>query len=130
MAQVMASAATCPCMKRPARIHKGLGRAILPGMLISNEPGFYKAGAYGIRIENLVFVREDGMREGTDIKMLAFDTVTLAPIDRHLIDMALLSAQEWKWLDEYHARVREVLTPLLDAKDAAWLKRATAPLDG
>lgn len=102
--------------------------AFAPGMVISNEPGFYKAGAYGIRIENLIVVREDGQREGSMKKMLAFDTITLAPYDRRLIDLSLLDAAEVKWIDDYHARVHKVIEPLVEADVAAWLDRACAPL--
>jgi Xaa-Pro aminopeptidase len=94
-----------------------------PGMVLSNEPGYYVDGDYGIRIENLVVVRECG-----DNDMLEFETLTLAPIDRSLVDMALLSGTEISWINDYHARVRERLTPLLGDRDAAWLERATAAL--
>ena len=99
-------------------------------MIVSNEPGYYKTGAYGIRIENLVVVAEsepEGSFEG-ERSLYAFETLTLAPIDRALVDPALLSAEERAWLDAYHARVRESLTPLLDKETAAWLKDATQPV--
>jgi Xaa-Pro aminopeptidase len=99
-----------------------------PGMLISNEPGYYRANAYGIRIENLVLVKEDGAREGSKRKMLAFDTVTLAPIDRRLVAPELLDAQELAWLNDYHDRVYKTVAPLVEADVAAWLKQACAPL--
>ena len=101
-----------------------------PGMIVSNEPGYYRNGGYGIRIENLVAVVESPPPEGReeDKPMLGFETLTLAPIDRRLIEPALLSAPEIAWLDAYHARVRETLAPRLDAEAAAWLERATAPL--
>lgn len=102
--------------KRPNTI------ALKPGMVVSNEPGFYRAGAYGIRIENLVCVIEGG--DG----MLAFETLTRAPIDRKLIDASLMTAEEIDWLDDYHAAVRAALTPLLEAETAAWLARVTRPL--
>lgn len=98
------------------------------GMLISNEPGYYKAGSHGIRIENLIFVREDGVREGTQRKMLAFDTITLAPIDARLIDASLLDAAEIKWMNDYHDRVYKTIAPLVEPDVAAWLKTACAPL--
>ncbi|MFN4283294.1 MAG: aminopeptidase P family protein [Alphaproteobacteria bacterium] len=112
----------------PQRISKLPNRVALePGMVISNEPGYYKAGAFGIRIENLVAVIEAGI--GPDgVAMLAFETLTLAPIERALIDPALLSDAEAAWLDGYHARVRDSLTPLVDAATAAWLAAATAPI--
>ena len=90
-----------------------------PGMLISNEPGYYKEGAYGIRIENLVLTHNAGADQ------LKFETVTLVPIDRALIDAALLSAEERRWLNEYHARIFKTLSPRLDQKTNAWLGRAT-----
>jgi Xaa-Pro aminopeptidase len=112
----------------PQRISKIPNRVALePGMIVSNEPGYYKTGAYGIRIENLVTVIEDP-RPGDERPMLAFETLTLAPIDRNLVDKGLLTAPEIAWLDAYHARVREVLSPQLDAATAAWLGQATAPI--
>ena len=99
-------------------------------MVISNEPGYYKTGAYGIRIENLILVTAATPPRGAERDVLAFETLTLAPIDRSLIDAPLLDAGERAWLDAYHARVRKALSPLVDAKTRAWLKRATAPLAG
>ncbi|MCB1557141.1 MAG: aminopeptidase P family protein [Alphaproteobacteria bacterium] len=99
-----------------------------PGMLLSNEPGFYKKGAYGIRIESLVQLRKDGKREDTETDMLAFDTVTLAPIDRSLIVKEMLSASELAWLNAYHARVCDILSPRLDAASRLWLAGACAPI--
>jgi Xaa-Pro aminopeptidase len=101
--------------------------ALEPGMIVSNEPGYYKTGAYGIRIENLVTVIEDA-RPGDERPMLAFETLTLAPIDRNLVEKSLLTPAETAWLDAYHARVRETLTPLVDKKTAAWLAKVTAPI--
>ena len=94
-----------------------------PGMILSNEPGFYVEGEYGIRIENLVVVRESAT-EG----MLEFETLTLAPIDKSLIDPALMTTAETGWLDDYHDRVWLTLSPLLDETDAIWLREATTPL--
>jgi Xaa-Pro aminopeptidase len=102
-------------------------QALLPGMIVSNEPGYYKAGAYGIRIENLVVVTALE-RSGGEREMLGFETITLAPIDRALVDTTLLDAGEIAWLDAYHARVREELTSLVDADTARWLAAATRPL--
>ena len=111
----------------PQRISKAAsGQALLPGMIVSNEPGYYKTGAYGIRIENLVLVQPAEAVEGREI--LCFETLTLAPIDRRLIDPDLLDPDETKWLDAYHARVRETLTPLVDPETAHWLQQATAPI--
>ena len=112
----------------PQRISKTPNRVALePGMIVSNEPGYYKTGAYGIRIENLVTVIEDP-RPGDERPMLAFETLTLAPIDRHLIDKKLLSAHEIDWLDAYHARVRGALSPQSDKETAAFLEAATKPI--
>jgi Xaa-Pro aminopeptidase len=111
----------------PQRISKAPNtQPLLPGMIISNEPGYYKTGGYGIRIENLVLVQPV---EGTgEREMLGFETLTLAPIDRNLIDPELLEAEETAWLDAYHARVRTELTPLVGTDTARWLQQATAPL--
>jgi Xaa-Pro aminopeptidase len=111
----------------PARISK-LGTAPLkPGMILSDEPGYYKPGAYGIRIENLVVVEPRPRPEGGERDLLGFRTLTLCPIDRRLVEPALLTPEERSWLDAYHARVREELLPLVgDA--AGWLESATAPL--
>ena len=96
--------------------------ALESGMVISNEPGFYKAGEYGIRIENLVLV------EAVDKKFLRFETLTLAPIDRRLIDKDLLHSDEINWLDNYHMRVLNTLAPLVDKKTAIWLKKMCAKI--
>lgn len=113
----------------PARISKAGHVALEPGMLLSNEPGFYKAGAWGIRIENLVIVTEATPIEGGERPMLGFETVTLCPIDRRLVLPELMSAGELAWLDAYHAEVRNVLLPLIsDADDRAWLIAATESL--
>ena len=112
----------------PQRISRpGSGAALMPGMVVSNEPGYYKTGAYGIRIENLVAV---AAVDDSDEGFLGFETLTLAPIDRTLIEPAMLTADERAWLDAYHARVAETLAPLLgdDAETLDWLEAATAPL--
>ena len=96
-----------------------------PGMVVSNEPGFYKTGAYGIRIENLVAVTQPDEIDGGERPMQGFETLTLAPIDRMLIIPDLLSAEERAWLNAYHARVRDTLMPLLPPEDQAWLEQAT-----
>jgi Xaa-Pro aminopeptidase len=111
----------------PQRISKAPnGQALLPGMIVSNEPGYYKTGAYGIRIENLVLV-QPGEREA-EREMLGFETLTLAPIDRNLIEPALLDDDEIAWFDGYHTRVREILIPLVDPVTARWLADATQPI--
>jgi len=99
-------------------------------MIVSNEPGYYKTGAYGIRIENLVAVKRADEIPEAEREMLDFETLTLAPIDRRCVEAALLTPQETAWLDAYHARVRETLSPLVDADTAAWLAEATEPLRG
>lgn len=103
--------------KRPSTI------ALRPGMVLSDEPGYYKAGAYGIRIENLVVVTADGP-DG----VLGFETLTLAPMDRSLIEVSLLNAEETAWLDAYHRRVLGTLAPLLDGPTQGWLAAATEPI--
>ncbi|TFF18724.1 aminopeptidase P family protein [Jiella endophytica] len=105
------------------------GMAVLhPGMIVSNEPGYYKEGAFGIRIENLVIVRPaEDIAEG-DAPMHGFETLTLAPIDRRLIDPVLLTEEERGWLNAYHASVRETLSDALSADDATWLEAATRPI--
>lgn len=102
--------------------------ALRPGMVLSDEPGYYKAGAYGIRIENLVVVQE--AKEGVDPEgsALAFETLTLAPMDRSLIERGLLNGEEAAWLDAYHQRVFATLAALLDAPARRWLEAATQPI--
>ncbi|MEO1718782.1 MAG: aminopeptidase P family protein [Pseudomonadota bacterium] len=99
-----------------------------PGMIISNEPGYYRAGAYGIRIENLVLVQSPAMPKSGDREMLSFETLTLAPIDKSLIETRLLTDDERGWIDAYHARVAKIIGPELDAKTRKWLKAACKPL--
>ncbi|MGU3536240.1 M24 family metallopeptidase [Methylobacterium sp. A54F] len=113
----------------PQRIAKTGTVALKPGMILSNEPGYYRAGAYGIRTENLVLVEERAV-PGGERPMLGFETLTLAPYDRRLIDADLLGPAEVAWIDAYHARVRETLAPELDRATGTWLERATAPLSG
>jgi len=112
----------------PARISK-LGSAPLKrGMILSNEPGYYRAGAYGIRIENLVLVTEAPPVADAEKPLNAFETLTLVPIDRRLVDAALMTVEEIAWLDGYHARVRAALAPIVDSATREWLSAATAPL--
>ena len=99
-----------------------------PGMICSNEPGYYKPGEYGIRIENLVLVGERDV-PGAEKKMLGFETLTLAPIDRNLIDIALLTDEERGWLDAYHARVADVIGSQLEGEDRTWLETQCRPLE-
>ena len=112
----------------PARIAKTSTVALKPGMILSDEPGYYKPGAYGIRTENLLVVTPLGIPEGGERELLGFENLTRAPIDRRLIVADLLDADERAWLDDYHATVRADLVPLLDPATADWLLRATAPL--
>jgi Xaa-Pro aminopeptidase len=106
---------------------RGTAQAILPGMICSNEPGYYKTGEYGIRIESLVVVNEPEMIEGADRPMMSFETITMAPIDVDLIEVSLLSDAERAWVNDYHAEVRAKLMPDLhdDAETRTWLERAT-----
>jgi Xaa-Pro aminopeptidase len=101
--------------------------ALQPGMIVSNEPGYYKTDAYGIRIENLVAVKEARI-EGADRRYFEFETLTLAPIDRNAIDVDLLTAAEKAWLNAYHARVREVVAPQVDDATRAWIEDATSAI--
>ena len=110
----------------PQRISRLSEVPLQPGMILSNEPGYYRTGAFGIRIENLVVVTPAEAEEGRDL--MGFETLTLAPIDRRLIDAAALARDERDWLDAYHARVAAEIGPLLTAADAEWLESATRPL--
>jgi len=103
--------------------------ALQQGMILSNEPGYYREGAFGIRIENLIVVIDAPALAGADDRqMLAFETLTYVPFDRRLIDTSLLSTQERHWIDGYHADTLQLLEPLLAASDCDWLKEACAPL--
>jgi len=111
----------------PQRISKMPNRvALRPGMVLSNEPGYYKEGAYGIRLENLVMVTEAPETDGRP--MLAFAPLTLAPFDRRLIDVKLLNEEERRWVDAYHVTVMATLSPYLDAQTTQWLEMAARPL--
>jgi Xaa-Pro aminopeptidase len=112
----------------PHRISKVANSvALQPGMIVSNEPGYYKTGAYGIRIENLVAVKAAEI-EGADRRYLEFETLTLAPIDLNCVEAGLLTAAEKTWLNAYHARVREIVAPQVDEATRAWLDEATRPI--
>ena len=113
----------------PQEISKRSTLPLRAGMILSNEPGYYKAGAWGIRIENLVLVEERSVPQA-ERPMLGFETLTLAPIDRTLVQPALLTAIERAWLDAYHARVRTMVGPLLEAPVRRWLHEVTAPIGG
>ncbi len=110
----------------PQRIAKVFnGTALKPGMVLSNEPGYYKDGTYGIRCENLVVVTEVGKVAGTDRKMLGFDALTLAPFDLRLVERDLLNDAELEWLNDYHVKVRETIGPYLEGETLDWLQQAT-----
>ncbi|WP_081158318.1 aminopeptidase P family protein [Ensifer aridi] len=110
----------------PQRIARLATQELLPGMILSNEPGYYRPGAFGVRIENLIVVKEASEIEGGDQPMLGFDTLTYCPIDRRLVLPALLTDEELHWLNAYHAETRDKLTPLLaDDNTRDWLKAAT-----
>jgi Xaa-Pro aminopeptidase len=107
----------------PQRITKsGPQQALLPGMVVSNEPGYYQEGSFGIRCENLMAVCE------VDNGMLGFETITFAPFDNALVDLNLMTASEINWLNQYHSAVQEKLTPLLDSDDLNWLQNATTQI--
>jgi Xaa-Pro aminopeptidase len=112
----------------PARISKLGGAKLEAGMILSNEPGYYKTNAYGIRTENLVLVQPHKAPAGAEKKLFCFETLTLAPIDRRLILPSELSLEELDWLDTYHARVRAEVSPLVDGDVRDWLIAATEPL--
>ncbi len=113
----------------PQRISKAPNAtALAPGMIVSNEPGYYKPGAYGIRIENLQTVTPAAPIPGGERPMLGFETLTLAPYDRRLIDVAILTGEERAQVDAYHARVAAEIGPLVEPAVRAWLGEACAPL--
>ncbi len=117
----------------PQRIAKaqggqaGTGQELLAGMILSNEPGYYKAGEYGIRIENLVLVEPRAI-PGMEGEYFGFENLTWAPIDRTLVDTSLMTRDELKWWDDYHARVEALLAPQLEGEALQWLRAACAPL--
>jgi Xaa-Pro aminopeptidase len=113
----------------PQNISRYLRDAPLkPGMIISNEPGYYRTGAFGIRIENLVLVTPAEPIPGGERPMMGFETLTLAPIDVALVDSALLSREEREWLNAYHTRVASVIGPQLEGEAKAWLASVTKPI--
>jgi Xaa-Pro aminopeptidase len=113
----------------PQRIAKSANDiALKPGMIVSNEPGYYKTGAFGIRLENLVVVKREEMQQDSNRSFLGFDTLTVVPFDRRLIDADLLSRQERDWINTYHARVWQCLEAKVDAETRGWLKQATQPI--
>uniref|UniRef100_UPI002604D77C aminopeptidase family protein P n=1 Tax=uncultured Bartonella sp. TaxID=104108 RepID=UPI002604D77C len=112
----------------PQTISKRGVQELLPGMIISNEPGYYREGAFGIRIENLLVVKPAKAIKGGDIAMLGFETLTHCPIDRNLIVVDMLTKEERDWLNDYHSEVLRRNAPHLDATDRKWLEAATRPL--
>jgi Xaa-Pro aminopeptidase len=112
---------------KPSGGQAGTGQELFAGMILSNEPGYYKPGAFGIRIENLVLVEEREIA-GMEGRYLGFETLTFVPLDRKLIEKALLTAEEIAWVDAYHTQVRALLSPRLSGEDLAWVERETAPL--
>lgn len=110
----------------PQRIAKaGSGQPLKPGMILSNEPGYYKTGEFGIRIENLIVVTPPAPVAGGEREMMTFETITLTPINLDLVDVSLLSESEREWLNTYHAKVRETLAPLLPEHIKGWFENAT-----
>ncbi|WP_373491772.1 aminopeptidase P family protein [Parasphingorhabdus sp.] len=105
----------------------GFAEPLVAGMICSNEPGYYKTNAFGIRIENLILVEARAVT-GAEQEMLGFETLTFAPLERRLIDVAMLSAGQRQWVDDYHAKVRAVIAPQLEGADLGWLEVQTAPL--
>lgn len=113
----------------PQRLSRASDVRLLPGMILSNEPGYYREGAFGIRIENLVVVSEAPDLPGGDArKMLDFTTLTWVPIDRSLIDVALLDPAERDWLNDYHAEIMSKISGRLSPDAHTWLTRATLPI--
>jgi Xaa-Pro aminopeptidase len=114
----------------PQRIARNTGspeQALVPGMIVSNEPGYYKTGEYGIRIENLVLV-EDRAIEGAEDVFMGFETLTLVPIEPRLLSRAILEPGEIAWWNAYHARVLDVIGPLVDGPALDWLRQQCRPL--
>jgi Xaa-Pro aminopeptidase len=112
----------------PARISKLGNVPLKQGMILSNEPGYYKTGAYGIRTENLVLVTAAKPVPGAEKPLNRFETLTLAPIDLRLVSPTMLTSTENAWLNSYHAHVRETLFPLLDSRTQSWLEQVTRPI--
>ena len=108
--------------KRPNKV------ALEPGMIVSDEPGYYKSGAYGMRIESLLAVKALDPPPGAEGELLGFEVLTQVPIDLRLVDPGLLDADEIAWLDAYHAGVRAGIAPLVAGPVRAWLERATRSL--
>jgi Xaa-Pro aminopeptidase len=112
----------------PARISKAGHVALEPGMILSNEPGYYIKGKYGIRIENLLLVSKPSKPKGGDKPMLSFETLTFAPIDKALIDESLMTRSEIQWFDSYHTQVWKKIGTKVSVAARPWLEQACAPL--
>lgn len=112
---------------KPSGGQAGTDQELFEGMILSNEPGYYKPDAFGIRIENLILTEKREI-EGAEGRYLGFETLTFVPLDRRLIDVSLLTKAEIAWVDDYHAQVRELLSPQLSGDDLSWLERETEPL--
>jgi Xaa-Pro aminopeptidase len=112
----------------PTRVSRRGNAVLEAGMIFSNEPGYYKTGEYGIRIENLLVVTPPAQIPGGERDMLAFETLTLCPIDRRLVDVSLMTADEIRWFDAYHASLPAALGYLLNEGERTWLEAATRPL--
>ena len=112
----------------PQRVGRAWNKtALQPGMIISNEPGYYRAGGFGMRCENLVVVTEVVDSRG-EVPMLQFEALTLVPFDNRLLRPELLSPAELDWINRYHQRVRETIAPLVEGSDREWLEHATRPV--
>jgi len=117
----------------PQRIAKlgggqpGADEELFAGMILSNEPGYYKAGEFGIRIENLILTVQQDI-EGPEGEYLGFECLTFVPIDRTLVEVTLLTADEINWWNDYHAKIWDILSPQMDGEDLAWLEKHCAPL--
>ncbi len=114
-------------ISKPGGAFAGTSTPLLAGMILSNEPGYYKQGAFGIRIENLILTVPAEI-DGAEGGWLGFETLTFVPLDRRLIDKSMLSEAEIGWCDRYHAKVREIIGPRLDGDDLSWLEAECAPL--
>ena len=112
---------------KPSGGQAGTDQELMAGMILSNEPGYYKDGAFGIRIENLVLVEERAI-EGQEGTYLGFENLTWAPLARDMLDQSLLTETERQWWNDYHARTRELLAPQLEGEVLAWLEDACAPI--
>ncbi|WP_336276540.1 aminopeptidase P family protein [Bartonella sp. CB178] len=112
----------------PQNLSRRGSQELIPGMIVSNEPGYYREGAFGIRIENLMIVRPAQKINDGDVEMLSFETLTNCPIDRRLILPELLTLEEREWINEYHTHVYRTNAPYLNEEDRKWIKEATMPI--